>query len=100
MEKGCKQSKKFKIDYTDEAEKGIKAIIKSGDKKLLKKLDNLITELEEHPETGTGRPERLKYFKEPTWSRRLSIKHRIVYEIHDDVLLILLLEILGHYSDK
>ncbi len=34
---------------------------KSGDKATLKKLSVLLDELTEHPKTGTGKPEEMKY---------------------------------------
>ena len=38
-----------------------------------KKLEKLVAELEEHPTTGTGKPERLKGDKSGLWSRRITV---------------------------
>ena len=35
-----------------------------------------------------------------TYSRRLSGKDRIVYSVHDDIVEVNILQMLGHYSDK
>jgi len=74
-------------------------IKKSGDQARLKKLRTILEELQEHPLTGIGNPERLKY-KEDTYSRRLSGKDRIVYSVHDDVVEVNILQMIGHYDDK
>jgi len=53
----------FEIIYSPEALEDIEKLKKTGNKVLLKKLQQLIEELKLHPETGTGQPERLKYLK-------------------------------------
>jgi len=90
----------YQLSFTKEAVRSIEQLKKSRNLKLLEKLNELFDELREHPESGTGKPEKLRYYREPTWSRRLSRQHRIVYEIHDNVLIVLVLDILGHYDDK
>jgi len=90
----------FSIELTPEAEADIEKHKKSGNKKVLIKIDRLLTELREHPTTGTGKPELLKYYKEPTWSRRISDKHRLVYRITEKKIIVLVLSFWGHYDDK
>lgn len=91
---------KYKVILTEEAKTDITKIDKSGDKNSLKKLLILLEELETHPTSGTGKPELLKHYKTPTWSRRISIKHRLVYRIEDEVVTVLVLSAWGHYEDK
>ena len=74
-------------------------IKKSGDQARLKKLHLILLELREHPLTGIGNPERLRY-QVNTYSRRLSGKDRIVYSIYDDIVEVSILQMLGHYDDK
>lgn len=50
----------YSIDITEEAEEHLKFFSKN-DKRLVKKINNLIKDLETHPKTGIGKPERLKY---------------------------------------
>ena len=71
----------FEIEFTIEALQDIEKLKKTGNKPLLKKFFSLIQELKEHPEPGTGKPERLKHFQQNTWSRRIDQKHRLVYLI-------------------
>jgi toxin YoeB len=68
----------YQIEITPEAEKDIEKHLKIGDRKILNKINKLLNELREHPKTGTGKPEQLKHFDIPTWSRRITDKHRIV----------------------
>ena len=91
---------KYEIEFSDTIKKDIKKIKKSGDQVVLKKLYALISELKEHPKTGTGKPEQLKYYKEPTWSRRISAKHRLIYEIQEDKVVVFLISAYGHYDEK
>jgi toxin YoeB len=58
------------------------------DKKILKKINTLIKEIQRSPYRGIGNPEPLKYDLAGFWSRRIDQKHRLVYNIKDDELLI------------
>lgn len=91
---------KFEVILSDEAKSDIERLKKSGNKKTLKKLYDLLKELKDSPKTGTGKPEQLKHYEIPTWSRRISGEHRLVYEIQDDVVTVLVLSAFGHYGDK
>jgi toxin YoeB len=90
--------KKYNIRYLDAAKKDILELNATGNKSLIRKLNKLLHELELHPETGTGKPEYLKY--EKYWSRRINKEHRLCYEIYDDVVVVLVLSAFGHYDDK
>jgi len=58
------------------------------DKKILKKINRLIKEIQREPFEGTGEPEPLKYNWSGYWSQRITIEHRLVYKVTDDALLI------------
>ncbi|MBR4366486.1 MAG: Txe/YoeB family addiction module toxin [Bacteroidaceae bacterium] len=68
--------------------------------KAFKKFLSFLTELSEHPKTGTGHPEPLKGMQENCWSRRLSKKHRLVYRIYETEIVVLVISAYGHYGDK
>jgi len=87
----------YSIIISAKAENDIDRLEKSDDKGALKKLLSMLDELARHPTSGTGKPERLKNY---TYSRRISGKHRLVYEIHDEEIIIILLSAYGHYTDK
>ena len=58
------------------------------DKKILKKINRLIKEIERNPFDGIGEPEPLKYNWSGYWSRRITIEHRLVYKVLDEQILI------------
>lgn len=85
----------FEIEFTTEVLEHIEKLKKTGGKTILKKFFSLIQEQKEHPETGTGKPERLKHFQQNTWSRRIDKKHRLVYLIDGAKIVVI---ILGAYG--
>jgi len=90
----------YTLKLTADAIQDIEQLKKSGDKATLKKLAVLFEELTEHPRTGTGQPEELKYNFSGCWSRRISAKHRLVYRIEDQQITVIILYASGHYQDK
>ena len=57
------------------------------DKKMLKKINELIKDIQRSPFTGIGKPEPLKFDLSGYWSRRIDREHRIVYQVINDDLL-------------
>ena len=86
------------VKFAKQALKDIARLEISEPKVYIKAL-KIIAELREHPLFGTGKPEQLKGDRSGQWSRRLSKKHRIIYEIHDNEIVVLILSAFGHYSD-
>ncbi len=81
-----------------DAEKDIAKHKKYGNKKLLKKIDKLINELRQNPRTGTGQVESLKHYQErEVYSRRIDKEHRLVYEIIEQKVIVVLISAFGHY---
>ena len=89
----------YEIEFTPEALIGIAKLHKS-EPACFKKLGKLLEELKEHPIIGTGHPEQLKGTSVPTWSRKISSKHRLVYEVIEEKVKVLVLSTWGHYDDK
>jgi toxin YoeB len=58
------------------------------DKKMLKKINELIKDIQRTPYTGIGKPEPLKFDLTGLWSRRIDREHRLVYQVFGDELLI------------
>ena len=58
----------------------------STDKKVLKKINNLLKDVKREPFKGIGKPEPLKYELAGCWSRRISDEHRLVYMVEDDAI--------------
>ena len=87
----------YVIEFTQQAQQDVLALQKHYPQ-LIKKLAKLLDELREHPRTGTGQVEQLKFFTQETWSRRLNKVHRLVYEIHENEVLVLVVSAYGHYK--
>jgi toxin YoeB len=58
------------------------------DKRVLKKINQLIKDIQREPFEGIGKPEPLKHQLSGYWSRRITDEHRLVYEIYEDSLAI------------
>ena len=58
-----------------------------NDKRKLKKINELIKAIKRDPFDGVGKPEKLK-FNTDVWSRRITIEHRLTYQIRDDTVFI------------
>jgi toxin YoeB len=86
----------YQLDITEQAKKDLEVHKKSGNKVVLKKIKTLLEELIEHPFTGTGKPEALKYDLAGFWSRRINREHRLVYEVIEPNVIVI--SALGHYE--
>jgi toxin YoeB len=58
------------------------------DKKLLKRINRLIQEIQRTPYEGLGKPEPLRHALTGYWSRRIDSEHRIVYKVQEDAIFI------------
>ena len=59
-----------------------------NDKKIAKRINALIKEIQRDPFKGLGEPEPLKYNWSGFWSRRITIEHRLVYKVMESSILI------------
>jgi toxin YoeB len=58
------------------------------DKEILKRINQLIKDIQRTPFQGIGNPEPLKYDLSGFWSRRIDREHRLVYQVFDQEVLI------------
>ncbi len=58
------------------------------DKKVLRRINQLIRDIQRTPFDGIGKPEPLKHSLSGYWSRRITDENRIVYRITEDAILI------------
>lgn len=90
------------IVFSKKSKKDI-ALLRKEDVKLMAKLWDLILDICKHPYTGLGKPEALKGDYAGAWSRRISQKHRLIYEVHNeesDNPILVMISCYGHYDDK
>jgi len=86
----------MELVITDTAKEDIRFFIKSGQSKIVKKIEKLLTSIEETPFTGLGKPEPLKHNYSGKWSRRITDEHRIIYSIEAEIVYIYSFR--GHYK--
>jgi len=58
------------------------------DRKILRRINDLIRETQRAPFEGIGKPEPLKHGLSRYWSRRINDEHCIVYKVEADSLFI------------
>lgn len=68
-----------------------------NDRKILKKINELINDIDRNGNEGMGKPEPLKHELQGLWSRRITAEHRLIYKIDDANVYIL--QCRGHYDD-
>lgn len=88
----------YQIAFSDEAS-GQVILMRKSMPQTYKKLKAIIEELKEHPYSGTGHPEQLRYMR-GVWSRKLDKKNRIRYTVDGQKILVFVISTLGHYEDK
>lgn len=88
------------LAFTETALTDIEKHKKSGDLVIIRKINQLLQELINHPKSGTGQPEILKHDLQGLYSRRINKKHRLVYQIKDEVVTVLVLSAYKHYGNK
>ena len=88
----------YKVRLTERAQKEFQEFNRCRSASFIRKIERLIHQLEESPTSGIGQPEQLKHELAGCWSVRIDQQHRIVYEIHEEEVLVLVLSMKGHYS--
>lgn len=61
----------------------------SQDRKTLKRLNALISDIQRDPFSGMGKPEALRHILAGAWSRRIDQSNRLVYLVTDTHIVIL-----------
>jgi toxin YoeB len=86
----------MEVEYKPKALNDRQYWIQMGNVKIQNKISELIRNIIEHPFTGIGKPEPLKYELSGLWSRRITMEHRLIYEVFEDKISILSMR--GHYA--
>lgn len=68
------------------------------DTRTLRKINALIKECQRTPFVGTGQPEALRGNLSGLWSRRIDLKHRLVYRVTPTAIEVV--QCRFHYGDK
>jgi len=58
------------------------------DKKMVKRINNIIKDVQRTPYNGIGKPEALRYELAGFWSRRINDEQRIIYRVIEENIVI------------
>lgn len=89
----------YRIDFSPEAARSVSKFKKSNPR-LFQKLVKVFDDIMEHPRTGIDHPEALVGGGGITYSRRIGAQHRILYDVYETEVCVLVLTVGGHYGDK
>lgn len=81
-----------------QAEEDLEYWKKTGNKRIMKRITMLLSDILEHPFTGIGKPEPLKGDMHGIWSRRINDEHRLVYSVSNGMIFVYVLSLRYHYS--
>ena len=90
----------YRITLSEQARKEYLYFSQSDNKAILNKIAALLNDIAEHPYTGLGKPEPLKYELAGKWSRRINSEHRLIYSVHNDMIEVYIFSMKYHYSKK
>jgi toxin YoeB len=88
----------YQIQYTKHSLKQLKSL--SKDKKLLLKFEEIIQDIKLNPYSLLYKFESLKHNYSGFYSKRLTKKHRVLYKIEHSLVTVIIVSLLGHYSDS
>lgn len=87
----------YKIAFTPAAEKDW-SYWTNTDVKTAARIKKMLREMREHPFSGTGKPEPLKYQFAGAWSRRINHRDRLVYTVNGSIVTVIVLSMRFHYD--
>ena len=77
------------IFFTNQAQKDYETLKQTGQLKLVAKIKTLLEAINLEHYSRIGKPELLKQNLSGFWSRRIDRKHRLVYTIEDDKIIVI-----------
>jgi toxin YoeB len=84
-----------KVEIAPAAEKDLDWF-REHDRSLYLKCFDLALAIAQDPYQGIGKPEPLKHVGPGVWSRRVSLEHRLVYRVGEEIVVIVAYH--GHYD--
>ncbi len=88
----------MEIIFTPQALKDRDYWKRTGNKRVMKRISELLEDIQQHPFSGIGKPEPLKGDLHGLWSRRITDEHRLVYSVSDGMIYVYVLAMRFHYS--
>jgi len=62
--------------------------LRNTDKKILRRINELLKDISRQPYSGLGKPEPLKFKYKGFWSRRITDEHRLIYQVNNEGIFI------------
>ena len=90
----------MEIVLLEQAQKDREYWKESGNRTIMNRITALLKDIVEHPYTGIGKPEPLKYDLAGKWSRRINSEHRLIYSVNEDIVTVYVFAMRYHYSKK
>lgn len=87
----------YRVKFTEVADEDKEFWKRSGQKATMAKIQRLLEDAIQHPTTGLGKPEALRFELSGKYSRRIDKQNRIVYEIDETNQVIIVHSLRGHY---
>lgn len=89
----------YTVDFEPKVIK-VMAKWKKSNPNLFKKLDKILYAIQEDPRYGIGHPEPMVGGGDITYPRHITAHDRIIYDVYDNEVHVLVIELEGHYNDK
>lgn len=86
----------YKIAFLPQARKDFNEW-KRIDEKTVRRIKEILKDIQKHPFYGIGKPEALKYNLSGKWSRRINKVDRIIYSVDEETILVYIFSMKGHY---
>ncbi len=87
----------MEIIFLPQADADLEYWKSTGNKRVLKRIRDLLEDIQSHPFSGIGKPEALKGTN-GKWSRRITDEHRLVYSISNGRIYVYVISLCYHYS--
>ena len=87
----------YRLAFTPQAKEDFD-FWKATDAKTTERIRRMLKELQEHPFSGTGKPEALRWQYSGAWSRRINRRDRMVYTVDGELVTVIVLALSYHYK--
>lgn len=87
----------YKLRILENAQEDLNWLRRNDRASYIKCFD-LVREIMNEPRSGTGKPERLRYFEMEVFSRRVNQKDRMIYTIYESSGEVDISSFRGHYD--
>lgn len=88
----------YELILSEQAQADYDWLAQTHGEAFIERVDRLLLQLKHTPRRGIGKPKPLGWDLGGYWSVRIDREHRIVYEIREREVVVLVLSMRGHYE--